>query len=250
MACLLTFMHGLRKQSATDVLLWWRPEWGGVMVNREVRRLPFCSMGRVGVGEAVNLREERGAEHQHAHNVEMGRGTVCGCFVPWNRGLRSEMVKVAEMRWLGGGESWEELWVVRLIRGSGQLYWPPPQLFTAVKSSYWSIKLKTMLLTFDAWFLRCFGETWVVMLDESEQVTKWASTWFTNYLSAAHSVRRSSSVQFFAPKTGNRGPRLVQDQPRYWGNWTEPPRTGLLRSMVPVQTDLNRFFCVKFVVPI
>ena len=64
------------------------------------------------------------------------------------------------------------------------------------------------------------------------------------------SVRRSGSVRFFAPKTGNRGPQPVQDQPRYWGNRTEPPRTGLLRSMVPFQTGLNRFFCVKFVVPI
>ena len=29
------------------------------------------------------------------------------------------------------------------------------------------------------------------------------------------SVRRSSSVRFFAPKTGNHGPQPVQDQPRY-----------------------------------
>ena len=29
------------------------------------------------------------------------------------------------------------------------------------------------------------------------------------------SVRRSGSVRFFAPKTGNRGPQPVQDQPRY-----------------------------------
>ena len=38
-----------------------------------------------------------------------------------------------------------------------------------------------------------------------------------------YSVRRSGSVRFFAPKTGNRGPQPVQDQPRYWGNRTEPP---------------------------
>jgi hypothetical protein len=42
------------------------------------------------------------------------------------------------------------------------------------------------------------------------------------------SVLRSSSVWFFAPKTGNRGPQLVQDQQRYWGDRTGPPRTGFL----------------------
>jgi len=35
----------------------------------------FTSMGRVGVGEAMDPREERGgrAERRHAHSVEMGR---------------------------------------------------------------------------------------------------------------------------------------------------------------------------------
>jgi hypothetical protein len=37
---------------------------------------------RVGVGEAVNPREERGAERWHARNVETGRGAVCGHSVP------------------------------------------------------------------------------------------------------------------------------------------------------------------------
>ena len=55
---------------------------GAVMVNREARQPLFRLMGRVGVGEAVNPREERGAEHWHACNVETGRGTVCGRFVP------------------------------------------------------------------------------------------------------------------------------------------------------------------------
>ena len=32
---------------------------------------------------------------------------------------------------------------------------------------------------------------------------------------SAGSVRRSGSVRFFAPKTGNRGPQPVQDRPRY-----------------------------------
>ena len=54
---------------------------GGVMANREARRPLFRSMGRVGVGDAVNPREERGAEHRHARNVETGRGAVCGRFV-------------------------------------------------------------------------------------------------------------------------------------------------------------------------
>jgi hypothetical protein len=42
-----------------------------------------CVMGQVGVGEAVNPREERGAEHCGACNVEMGRGMVCSCLVVW-----------------------------------------------------------------------------------------------------------------------------------------------------------------------
>ena len=50
---------------------------GAVMANRGARRPLFCLMGRVGVGEAVNLREERGAGHRHARHVEMGRGVVC-----------------------------------------------------------------------------------------------------------------------------------------------------------------------------
>jgi hypothetical protein len=64
------------------------------------------------------------------------------------------------------------------------------------------------------------------------------------------SVLRSGSVRFFAPKTRNRGPQPVQDQPRYWGDRTGPPRTGLLRSTQPKQTSSDRFFGVIFVVPI
>jgi hypothetical protein len=64
------------------------------------------------------------------------------------------------------------------------------------------------------------------------------------------SVLRSSSVRFFAPKTRNRGPQPVQDRPRYWGDRTGPPRTGLLRSTQPKQTSSDRFFGVIFVVPI
>ena len=56
------------------------------------------------------------------------------------------------------------------------------------------------------------------------------------------SVCRSSSVQFFAPKMGNHGLQPIQDQPRCWGNQTEPHRTGFLWSMAPVQTDPNQFF--------
>jgi hypothetical protein len=55
------------------------------------------------------------------------------------------------------------------------------------------------------------------------------------------SVLRSGSVRFFAPKTRNRGPQPVQDRPRYWGDRTGPPRTGLLRSMQPKQTSSDRF---------
>ena len=51
---------------------------GAVMANREARRPLFRLMGRVGVGEAVNPREERGAGHRHARNVETGRGAACG----------------------------------------------------------------------------------------------------------------------------------------------------------------------------
>jgi hypothetical protein len=69
-------------------------------------------------------------------------------------------------------------------------------------------------------------------------------------LAAADSVLRSGSVRFFAPKTRNRGPQPVQDRPRYWGDRTGPPRTGLLRSTQPKKTSLDRFFCVNFVVPI
>jgi hypothetical protein len=64
------------------------------------------------------------------------------------------------------------------------------------------------------------------------------------------SVLRSGSVRFFAPKTRNRGLQPVQDQPRYWGDRTGPPRTGLLRSTQPKKTSLDRFFGVIFVVPI
>jgi hypothetical protein len=64
------------------------------------------------------------------------------------------------------------------------------------------------------------------------------------------SVLRSGSVRFFAPKTRNRGPQPVQDRPRYWGDRTGPPRTGLLRSTQPKQTSSDRFFGVIFVVPI
>ena len=64
------------------------------------------------------------------------------------------------------------------------------------------------------------------------------------------SVQSFSSVWFFAPKMRNCGPQLVQDRPKYWGNRTEPPMTGLLQSMAPVQTNQNRFFCIKFVIPI
>ena len=49
---------------------------GTAMVNREARRLLFRLMGRVGVGEAMNPREERGAGCRYAHHVEMGGG--CG----------------------------------------------------------------------------------------------------------------------------------------------------------------------------
>ena len=48
----------------------------------------------------------------------------------------------------------------RLIRGSGQDDWPPPQLFTTVNWSYWAIKWKNMLLTFNTEFLHCFWGTW------------------------------------------------------------------------------------------
>jgi hypothetical protein len=64
------------------------------------------------------------------------------------------------------------------------------------------------------------------------------------------SVLRSSSVQFFAPKTRNRGPQPVQDRPRYWGDRTGPPRTGLLWPTQPKKTSSDRFFGVIFVVPI
>jgi hypothetical protein len=64
------------------------------------------------------------------------------------------------------------------------------------------------------------------------------------------SVLRSGSVRFFAPKTRNRGPQPVQDRPRYWGDRTGPPRTGLLRSTQPKKTSSDRFFGVIFVVPI
>ena len=47
------------------------------MANREARHPLFRLMGRVGVGEAVNPREERGAGRWHARHVEMGRGVVC-----------------------------------------------------------------------------------------------------------------------------------------------------------------------------
>jgi hypothetical protein len=68
--------------------------------------------------------------------------------------------------------------------------------------------------------------------------------------SHARSVLRSSSVRFFAPKTRNRGPQPVQDRPRYCGDRTGPPRTGLLRSTQPKKTGSDRFFGVNFVVPI
>ena len=73
----------LRPPSCVSCLAVMEPGTGGaVMANREVRRPLFRLMGRVGVGEAVNPREERGAEHRHARNVETGRGAVCGRFVP------------------------------------------------------------------------------------------------------------------------------------------------------------------------
>ena len=132
---------------------------GGGMANREVRRPLFHLMGRVGVRDAVNPREEKGAEHQHAHNVEMGRGMVCSRFVPWNRALRSEMVTVAEMRWLGWGEP------RRAVCGEVNQRQQSVILTTAsvVYCSEIIIlinKIKTTLLTFDAWLLCCFGETW------------------------------------------------------------------------------------------
>ena len=71
---------------------------GAVMANREARQPLFCLMGQVGVGEAVNPSEERGAGRRHAHNVETERGAVCSRSVARNRALRSDMVKVAEMR--------------------------------------------------------------------------------------------------------------------------------------------------------
>ena len=43
----------------------------------------------------------------------------------------------------------------------------------------------------------------------SGAVLSFSKTW------TSASVRRSGSVRFFAPKTGNRGPQPVQDQPRY-----------------------------------
>jgi hypothetical protein len=64
------------------------------------------------------------------------------------------------------------------------------------------------------------------------------------------SVLRSGSVRFFAPKTRNRGPQPVQDRPRYCGDRTGPPRTGLLRSTQPKKTGSDRFFGVNFVIPI
>jgi hypothetical protein len=64
------------------------------------------------------------------------------------------------------------------------------------------------------------------------------------------SVLRSGSVRFFAPKTRNRRPQPVQDRPRYCGDRTGPPRTGLLRSTQPKKTGSDRFFGVNFVVPI
>jgi hypothetical protein len=64
------------------------------------------------------------------------------------------------------------------------------------------------------------------------------------------SVLRSGSVRFFAPKTRNRGPQPVQDRPRYCGDRTGPPRTGLLQSTQPKKTGSDRFFGVNFVVPI
>ena len=70
----------------------------------------------------MNPREEREAGRRHARNVETERGAVCGRSVARNRALRSDMVKVAEMRRFRGGESQEELYVVRLIRGGGQSY--------------------------------------------------------------------------------------------------------------------------------
>ena len=51
---------------------------GAVMANRGARWPLFCLMGRVGVGEAVNPREEREAGRRHARNVETGRGAACG----------------------------------------------------------------------------------------------------------------------------------------------------------------------------
>jgi hypothetical protein len=68
--------------------------------------------------------------------------------------------------------------------------------------------------------------------------------------SSVGSVLRSGSVRFFAPKTRNRGLQPVQDRPRYCGDRTGPPRTGLLQSMQPKKTSSDRFFGVIFVVPI
>ena len=128
--------HVYAHPTASPALLWWSPKWGGaVMANREAWWPLFCLMEWVGVGEAMNSREERGAGRWHARHMEMGRGVVCSRSVTWNRVLRSEMVKVAEM-----GESREDMCVVRLIRGGGHYNWPLPQLFTAVNSSYWAIK--------------------------------------------------------------------------------------------------------------
>jgi hypothetical protein len=70
------------------------------------------------------------------------------------------------------------------------------------------------------------------------------------YWAISCSVLRSGSVRFFAPKTRNRGPQLVQDRPRYWGDRTGPPRTGLSLSTQPKKTSSDRFFDVIFVVPI
>ena len=78
---------------------------GEVMANRGAQWPLFQLMGWVGVGEGVNLREDREAECWHACNGEMERGMVCSCLVLWNHALRSEMVKVAKMRWFGGGKS-------------------------------------------------------------------------------------------------------------------------------------------------
>jgi hypothetical protein len=86
-----------------------------------------------------------------------------------------------------------------------------------------------------------------VVLLEKNAKQKQALETFENLLP---SVLRSGSVRFFAPKTRNRGPQPVQDRPRYWGDRTGPPRTGLLRSTQPKKTSSDRFFGVIFVVPI